>query len=116
MTRQWRHTATQCPCDNGGFRELNSRALKTNEASMPRYFFNLNDGRKLIPDPDGTELPDDQAARAYAFRVMRELARNREERTSAWRLIVCEEHGTPCFELAFAQAEESVYRYPARCA
>jgi hypothetical protein len=84
---------------------------------MPRYFFNLTDGRKFIPDADGTELPDDHAARAHAFRVMRELARNREEQTSAWRLVVCERHGTPCFELAFASAaEDSVYRYPPRCA
>ncbi len=84
---------------------------------MPRYFFNLTDGRKSIPDQEGTELPDDHAARAHAFRVMRELARNREEQTSAWRLVVvCERHGAPCFELPFAPLEASVYRYPPRCA
>ena len=83
---------------------------------MPRYFFNLNDSRRFIPDPDGTELSDDRAARAHAFRVMRELARNREEQTSAWCLVVCEGHGTPCFELAFAPADDFVYRYPPRCA
>jgi hypothetical protein len=83
---------------------------------MPRYFFNLNDGRKFIPDPDGTELSDDRAARAHAFRVMRELARNREELTSAWRLVVYKERSTPCFELAFASVDDSVYRYPPRCA
>jgi hypothetical protein len=83
---------------------------------MPRYFFNLYDGRNIIPDPDGTELSDDHSARAYAFRVMRELARNREEQTSAWRLIVHEGRETPCFEVAFSSADDAVYRYPPRCA
>jgi hypothetical protein len=83
---------------------------------MPRYFFNLNDGRKVVPDRDGTELPDNHAARAHASRVMRELARNREELTSAWRLLVSEGRGRPCFELAFAPMDDSMYRYPPRCA
>jgi hypothetical protein len=83
---------------------------------MPHYFFNLYDGRKIIPDPDGTELPDSHSARSYAFRVMRELARNREEQTNAWRLIVHEGDGTPCFELTFVSADDAIYRYPPRCA
>ena len=36
---------------------------------MPRYFFNLHDGRKIIPDPDGTELQlalnNNPAAKTY---------------------------------------------------
>jgi hypothetical protein len=83
---------------------------------MPRYFFDLYDGRKVIPDSDGTELSDDNSARTHAFRVMRELARNREESTSTWRLIVHQGHGTPCFELAFASTDDAMYRYPSRCA
>jgi hypothetical protein len=83
---------------------------------MPRYFFNLYDGHRVIPDPDGTELSDYQSARAHAFRVMRELNRNREEETSAWRLIVHEGHGTACFELLFGSAEDAMHRYPPRCA
>ncbi len=83
---------------------------------MPRYFFNLYDGRKLVPDAEGTELPDDQAARSHAFRVMRELARNREDETGTWRLIIQDACGTPCFELVFAAAEEAMNRYPPRCA
>ena len=84
---------------------------------MPRYFFNLYDGRKIIPDPDGTELSGYDAARAHASRVMRELTKNREEdKTSAWRLVVHEESGAPCFELAFMSADDAMYRYPPRCA
>lgn len=83
---------------------------------MPRYFFNLNDGHRLVPDPDGTELADDQSARVHAFGVIRELARNREAQTCTWRLVVCAESGQPCFELPFPSAEDAVYRYPTRCA
>jgi hypothetical protein len=83
---------------------------------MPRYFFNLYDGQKIIPDPDGTELADYHAARAHAFRVMRELCRHREEQTGAWRLVVHEGLNTPCFELRFGSAEDAVYRYPPWCA
>jgi hypothetical protein len=84
---------------------------------MPRYFFDLFDGQKVIPDPDGTELSDYHSARSHGFHVMRELARNREEQTNTWRLIVHEGPGTPCFELAFASADDTaLYGYPSRCA
>src|SRR5229473_6991225 len=79
---------------------------------MPRYFFNLNDGQKIIPDLEGTELPDDDCARAHAIQVVRELARNREERTRSWRLAVCDAHGTLCFELPFASMDEPTPRTP----
>jgi len=68
---------------------------------MPHYFFNLNDGRKVIPDLEGTALPDHDCARAHAGQVVRELARNREQKTRSWRLVVRDEHGTLCFELPF---------------
>jgi hypothetical protein len=83
---------------------------------MPRYFFNLYDGDKIIPDPDGTELADYRSARAHAFRVLRELTRNREEETISWRLIVHEERGIPCFELLFGSVDDALHRYPPRCA
>jgi|SRR5712671_162814 len=73
---------------------------------MPRYFFNLNDGRKVIPDVEGTELPDDDSARAHAAQVARELARNREEESRSWRLAVCDAQGTLCFEVPFASLGE----------
>jgi len=83
---------------------------------MPLYFFNLHDGGKIIPDSEGTELTDYHAARAHAFRVMRELSRNREDVTSVWRLVVCEGNGIPCFQLSFARADDTMSRYPPRCA
>jgi hypothetical protein len=79
---------------------------------MRRYFFNLNDGRKVIPDLEGTELPDDDSARAHAAQVARELARNREQETRSWRLAVCDAQGTLRFELLFALIDESISRLP----
>jgi hypothetical protein len=75
--------------------------------TVPRYFFNLNDGR-IIPDLEGTELPDDDSARAHGCHVVRELARNRERTTRSWRLTVCDAQGVPCFELPFASMEDPV--------
>ena len=75
---------------------------------MPRYFFNLNDGRRIIPDLEGTELPDDDSARVHGCHVVRELARNRERTTRSWRLAVCDAQGTPCFELPFASLDDPV--------
>jgi hypothetical protein len=79
---------------------------------MPRYFFNLNDGRKIIPDLEGTELPDDDSARGHAAQVARELARNRERETSSWRLAVCDAEGALRFELLFASMDEAISRLP----
>jgi hypothetical protein len=79
---------------------------------MPRYFFDLNDGRKLIPDLEGTELPDDDSARAHAAQVARELARNREQETRSWRLAVRDEEEALRFELPFASTDETISRLP----
>ena len=75
---------------------------------MPRYFFNLKDGRRIVPDPEGTELPDEDSARTHARQVVWELTRNCKQRTKSWRLTVCDEHGAQRFELLFASVNESV--------
>ena len=69
---------------------------------MSRYFFNLHNGRQIVPDLEGTELPDHDSARAHGCQVVRELARNREQTTRSWRLVVCDAQGALCFELPFA--------------
>ena len=73
---------------------------------MPRYFFNLNDSRQIIPDLEGTDLPDQHSARAHGRDVVRELARNRERTTRSWRLAVCDAQGALCFELPFASVDD----------
>lgn len=79
---------------------------------MGLYFFNLKDGRTTIPDPDGTELADDAAARAHAVVVARESMRNNESRTRTWRLQVCGEDREPRFELLFASVDETIDLLP----
>ena len=41
---------------------------------MPRYFIDLHDGGELLRDRDGYELPDLEAARAQAVRIMTRIA------------------------------------------
>ncbi len=79
---------------------------------MPRYFFNINDGRKIITDPEGTEFRDDDSARVHAYQVVRELTRNREQRTSSWQLAVFRADGTRCFGLLFASVDDSILQLP----
>lgn len=79
---------------------------------MPTYFFNLNDCRTTIPDPDGTVLVDDAAARAYAVVVAREAMRNNESRTRNWRIQVCGAGRVPLFEILFASVDETMEILP----
>lgn len=74
---------------------------------MPRFFFDLFDGVKTVPDPEGMELSDALSARTHGYHVISELARNREERTSGWRLIVHQGPGMPSFEMAFSSCINS---------
>src|SRR5215475_5357983 len=53
---------------------------------MPRYYFNLKKREGTLLDPDGTDLPDEAAARKHALQVMRELMHNAHVRTRAWRI------------------------------
>jgi hypothetical protein len=44
------------------------------EQLMKSYFFHLNYPRDYIIDPDGSELPDLEAAKSEARQIIRELA------------------------------------------
>lgn len=79
---------------------------------MNTYYFNLKDGRTTIPDPDGTELPDEAAARAHAVTVAREAMRNNEARTRNWRIEVCGQDRGALFEILFASVDESMEHLP----
>jgi hypothetical protein len=43
---------------------------------MPRYFFNIRSADGVLRDPDGTELPDLDAARVEAEHSARDLLAN----------------------------------------
>jgi hypothetical protein len=71
---------------------------------MPMYYFHLRN-TDLIRDVDGTELPDEDAARAHANGVARELMYRSEgmlERDwSDWSMIVHDEIGDEVFSFPF---------------
>jgi len=78
------------------------------EARMPRYYFNLKRRDATLIDPDGTDLPDEAAARDHALRVISELMRNANARTRGWRLAVTDQDRKSCFELLFASHDNSM--------
>lgn len=79
---------------------------------MSIFYFNLNNGHRLILDPEGTELPDQDAARHYAILVARDVMRNDRPRTLTWRLHVWDGERRPCFEVLFASVSEDLDHLP----
>src|SRR5215813_3838421 len=75
---------------------------------MPRYYFNVISCEETLLDPEGTELPDVEAARAHAHQVIAELMRNSGTRTRLWRLAVSDHNMLPCFECLFASHDEAI--------
>jgi hypothetical protein len=75
---------------------------------MPVYYFSIRDGAGGVPDDDGTNLPDDLAARAHAMTVIREIARNAEHRTRHWQLEVHDSRRELLFELPFAALDWTI--------
>jgi hypothetical protein len=72
---------------------------------MPRYFFNIHDGKNII-DRDGTVLADLAEARVDAVDLAgRSIAEMGEEfwtRDHEWRLEVLDENGRLLFTLKFS--------------
>jgi hypothetical protein len=64
---------------------------------MPRYFFHLCFGQRLVPDEEGVELPNRSAARDEALAVVRELANpevdGNARRWASWFLQVVDDEG-----------------------
>jgi hypothetical protein len=75
---------------------------------MPSYYFNLKKREGTLLDADGTNLPDEAAARKHALHVMGELMRHANVRTRGWRLAVIDENRRTCFELLFASHDDSM--------
>lgn len=63
---------------------------------MPRYHFNVHDGRRIV-DREGTELPDADAARSEALQASGEMLKNfaRESVWTGqdWRMDVTDQDG-----------------------
>ena len=75
---------------------------------MPRYCFNLRDGGAGVTDPEGTVLPDEVAARAYATYVARELMARAEVKRRHWQLDVSDESGKVLFHVPFVAADDTI--------
>lgn len=68
---------------------------------MPRYFFHVADGA-YIPDTEGTEFPNETAARANAVVYMGEVLKQEPgllSRTGAFRVEVTDEAGSLRYSL-----------------
>ena len=59
---------------------------------MPRYFFHLSFGDRLLPDEEGVELASRSAARQEALTVVRELSGS-VSRWASWILRVSDRRG-----------------------
>ena len=60
---------------------------------MPRYFFHLSFGDRLLPDEEGVELANRSAARQEALAVVRELSGFAASRWASWFLRVADRRG-----------------------
>jgi hypothetical protein len=70
---------------------------------MPRFYFNLRDGRDLDEDEDGVELPDVEAARAEAFATVEELRDELGADGARMELEITDEAGRRLVTVPFAR-------------
>jgi hypothetical protein len=78
---------------------------------MQTFYFHLNYLRDLIADPEGSELPDLEAAKTEARQGIRDIAaeclRARREFT-LWSVRICNEQGHLLAEVLVAEALSEV--------
>lgn len=70
---------------------------------MPRYFFDINDGRHVF-DEDGTELPDIDAARRMAVRTAGAIVSDDADAVwpdATWAMEVSDADRRPLFSIEF---------------
>ena len=67
---------------------------------MPHYFFTLRGPDREFPDEEGTNLPDESAARAMATQIVREVKED-EHCPPGFSLVVTDEAGAELFVVSF---------------
>jgi hypothetical protein len=75
---------------------------------MPHFHFHLRANGTLLPDLDGTELPDLAAAHAHGERVAQELMLNSGAGKRHWSLRVEDGNGDGLFDLFFADVDDEL--------
>ena len=72
---------------------------------MPRFFFQIADGRHVRPANEGIDLPDEDAAWREAITACGELIRGLDRDWKGgieWRMNVTDETGAILFRLRFS--------------
>jgi hypothetical protein len=61
---------------------------------MPRFYFDIREGPRFVPDADGTELEGLEAAKCHAADLAAEIIRDLPLRPAGYVVIieVCDEH------------------------
>jgi hypothetical protein len=73
---------------------------------MPRYYFNVMDGRPAV-DREGVDLPDAAAARKEATRFAMDLVRRRAGfagSSAVENVVVTDEHGAEVLTVTFPKS------------
>jgi hypothetical protein len=72
---------------------------------VPRYFFHISDGRRVLTDDTGREFSGLRAARVHAVNALRDAKAALCERElrdlTGWNMRVTDEHGRTVFSLGF---------------
>jgi hypothetical protein len=71
---------------------------------MPLYYFHIRNGDQLEVDPDGTELPDLDAALTEALKVARELTAEILEYDGSTVIEVADSGGRTILTVPFSDA------------
>jgi hypothetical protein len=94
-------------------RQTNTESVHYVLPTMARYFFSLEDGRKLAEDEgeelanddEGEELANDEAAREVGLEIARDLARNHRNPDDL-RVVVRTGDGTVVGEVCLKDAPQ----------
>ena len=73
---------------------------------MPQYYFHIRQSDLLLEDPDGTELPDIQAARLVAIEGVRDLVAERlrqARQVEPHSVVIAGEDGKSLVEVTFLE-------------
>jgi hypothetical protein len=81
------------------------RAGLFQEEIMPRYFFNITQGKLPRPSDEGMELPNDEAAWEEATTACGEMIKELDGKLKAgpdWQMVVTNDAGRKIYRLQFS--------------